>query len=479
MALFGRMLAAGFAGVGEGLGEAAKAQDERIAEERARRDKLMQQALIFAKNDKDKYDVAKENKKNLVSAIDSRLSQYSDKFGSDKERLAAAAEIAKNYTTIDAANNYLNILDDNYARNSDSINFAFTSKMDPKQLEQMSLDTVSGSLVSSTLRPKQWSTYYSPTEYQTDSLLFRGDKTPASLRQQAEEAQKLGEAAGLTERYDESVAAPSVGLPKLTPKVRIESFQNQVFRSAGELQDAIKKGASPERIKELTAASEFAKKQYYDNITAEALAREKAEAASIGATPTFVSGMIQKSGEKEGVYQTYLTSPQMQKLFSIQERTMDPSPDVSFAAKQETAYQLYSSATRVAGGKLSEKDFNKIAMGATGVMDKNRMETAYSNRLGIDGDYTALMDYLKGIDRGSEEYTLFQNNPNLGAHKQVIDYFNMKGAKERISPKDVTKTSKAFAAIMSRGYFVPNRLIGSNNFNIMFQQQFGVAPTYQ
>ena len=478
MALFGRMLAAGFAGVGEGLAAGAKAQDERIAEERARRDKLMQQALIFAKNDKDKYDAAKENKRNLVSAIDARLAQYSDKFGSEQERLAASANIAKSYTTVEAANQYLNTLDENYSRNSDSVNFAFTSKMDPKQLEKLSLDTVSGALVPSYLRPKQWDTYYSPTEYQSDSL-FAPSGTPASLRKQAEEGRKLGEAAGLTERYDDGAALPSVGLPKLSPKVRIESFQNQMYRATGELNDAIKKGASPERIQELKVASEFAKKQYYDNITAEALAREKADTAGIGATPTFVSGMIQKSGEKEGVYQTYLTSPQMQKLFSIQERNMVPSPDVSFAAKQETAYQLYSSATRVAKGKLSEKDFNKIAMGATGVMDKNRMETAYSNRLGIDGDYTALMGYLKGIDKDSEEYSMFQNNPNLSAHKQIIDYFNMQSAKEQISPKDVTQTSKAFATIMSRGYFVPNRLIGTNNFNNMFQQQFGVTPTYQ
>jgi hypothetical protein len=478
MALFGRMLAAGFAGIGEGLAAGAKAQDERIAEERARRDKLMQQALIFAKNDKDKYDAAKENKRNLVSAIDARLAQYSDKFGSEQERLAASANIAKSYTTVEAANQYLNTLDENYARNSDSVNFEFTSKMDPKQLERMSLDTVSGALVPSYLRPKQWDTYYSPTDYQSDSI-FAPSGTPASLRKQAEEGRKLGEAAGLTERYDEGAALPSVGLPKLTPKVRIESFQNQMFRSAGELQDAIKKGASPERIKELTAASEFAKKQYYDNITAEALAREKAEGVSMGATTTYIGTTIKAAGEKTGTYQTYITSPQMQKLFSIQDRNMDPSADVSFAAKQETAYQLAASARRIAGGKLSQKDENKILMGASNVLNKERLDEAYSNRLGIDGDYTALMDYLKGIDRGSEEYTMFQNNPNLVAHKYIIDYFNMKGANKQISQKYVTKTKKAFGAIMSRGYFVPDRLIDSNNFNNMFQQEFGIAPTYQ
>lgn len=477
MALFGRMLAAGFAGVGEGLGEAAKAQDERIAEERARRDKLMQQALIFAKNDKDKYDVAKENKKNLVSAIDSRLSQYSDKFGSDKERLAAAAEIAKKYTTMDAANNYLNLLDDNYARNSDSINFAFTSKMDPKQLEQMSLDTVSGSLVSSTLRPKQWSTYYNPAEYQTDSLLFRGNKTPASLTQQAEQAQKLGEAAGLTERYDDSVAAPSVGLPKLTPKVPTETFENRMYRLQSQLDQAIRRKAPKSEIDSLTAETAAARQRHLDLVAAESVARNKGT-SGLGITPAFINSVIDQAGKKEGTYQTYLTSPKMQRLFSIQDRTMEPSDDVAFSAQQETAYQLYLSAKKAAGEDITEKDLNKIAMGAQNVMSKDRLELSERFRLdnvtnGKAGDYTPLMNYLKSIDKGSKQYGKLSK-----PHMAIVDFFNAQKNKQEMTRENVIDATYAFGTILSVGYFVPDRILKSNNFNIAFTEIFGIPPQY-
>lgn len=445
MALLGQIFAQSFAGIGQGLAQAGKEQDARIAEERKRRDELLQRAQIFAQKDKDKYDAAKENNRERVALIDSRLAQYSGMFGSDQERLAAAANIAKRYTNIKAAETYLDSLDENYANSRDTVSFEFASNIDKKALENLSLERVAGQLVPEYMRPKSFETYYSPTEYQTDSLLFRGMKTPKSLQKQGEEAAQIGRAMGLDEDYGKLGTTPEVGLPTLRPKLPDTSLEKIMNTALSKLKEVEKSGGD---VKAATIEYKKAEEEYLDFYARKAAA-SSTDKNTLGYTPAFINTKV-SDGQKNPYY-TFAQDPALLEIYSITDvKLQDSAPAaVKSAAGKETAYQLAARAIQQ-GSSITGKDAMKVYAGSTGTITEAEIGEALRVRGNRSMSLSQTVQALKRVDMTDESFS------DLSVEYQALA--------RALQTNNVEDGRVALNKVARIGFFVPKDFRNSTNF---------------
>lgn len=431
----GLTLAKAFEGAALGALGSARKRDEEIKEKTKDNDALFQRALVYAEKDRDKYNAAKESARKRFDLASAELSTM---IGDSDERRAVAANMAKQFSDTESLKQAL----DNYSINIKQGDTPFEgldfANVNMEAFKNMSDTDVAAALVSPSLLPKGVDSYYKPSAFGDNSILFGGSGQPQALKEQEEQHAILAKASGLNITTPEG-EIPVVSLPVPVPLLSIVNSTEALSKARARL-DRVKndpdKYGGDEGIEKAERQLKIAQSRYEADKAAGRSNNNKTGKMSY--TIDNMDAQVRRNVKGAVEFFAYENSD-TKKLMGIGGELA--SPITKNIAERETIFRIY-----VSGQNQEDVDDRKRTLGWAKHLRGVKLDALETARR-IRGDsVTNLTEFLDGVrnnlktDKDSDEYKSL-----LPAQKDLINKLN--------SEKE-TKVAKAAFANSLHAYLV-------------------------
>lgn len=469
MVSFGRIGLAIAGGLAEGASEVIDENQKKAEKEIERRDRLFQQAMRYADEDKTKYEKARADKSEMLSLAleDVRSMGLAD---DSQTQMVLAANMVKEAGSKEALTKRLEKIREGFAVNPEMVRGGYTpltSNLDKETLKNVTFDTLTEQLVPSYQRAKGLGSYYQPSPYEGRGL-FK-DVGRKDIARQEEQFKQTAEAFGLGKRAIGEL--PSMGaLPSADMDIPEVRTAKQLFAMASAFEAA---GRTEEAEKYYTRAETLAKKEQ------EATAKpDKAR------TPVSVREYMGQFREaKSNPRAFHASDAKMTHVLGLEAAADKKGVGVEVAAASENQ-AVYQALVRA----RTMEDVNTINLlqnidfAATNLKDPSKNETfktAFNYRNGTAQPLNEYLNSLKSIDIKSEEY---QNLPIEVKHLSTVlkAYDNTllqqpKNEQDRKFKQNRLSNIKKnmLDPLLRKGYFVPESAIRSYNINVVLKDVLG------
>lgn len=444
----GLTLAKAFEGAALGTLGAAKERDKRVKEETDKRDILFQKALAYAEKDKDKYDAAKESARKRFDLANAELSTM---IGDSNERRVVAANMAKQFSDTGSLQKALNNYSINIKQGDTPFEGLDFANVNMEAFKNMSDTDVAAALVSPSLLPKGVDSYYKPSAFKDESILFGGLGQPQSLKAQQEQYASLAKASGLNiTAVDGEI--PVVSLADPVPLLSIEN-STQALSKARARYDRVKnnpdKYGGDEGIKEAEKKLRIAESRY-----AADKAAGRSDNNKTGKMAYTIGNMneLVKRNETGAVEFFAYENSDTKKLMGIGGNVAGTI--TKKIAERETIFRIY-----VSGQNQEDADDRKRTLGWATKLRGVKLDVLETARSIRGNSITNLTEFLDGVrnnlktDKDSDEYKSL-----LPAQKDLINKLN--------SEKEPKVSKAAFAnslhAYLVDGFFFDPKTLRAN-----------------
>jgi len=308
--------------------------------------------------------------------------------------------------------------------------------------KNMSDTDVAAALVSPSLIPKGVDSYYKPSAFPDDSILFGGSGQPQSLKAQQEQYASLAKASGLNITAPEgeipvvSLAAP---VPLLSIENSTEALSKARVRYDRVINDPDKYGGD-EGIKEAERKLRIAKSRYAADKAAGRINNNKTGKMSY--TIDNMDAQVKRNVKGSFEFFKY-ENVGIQKLMGIGGKVA--APTTQKIAERETIFRIY-----VSGQNQEDANDRKRTFGWATNLRGVKLDALENARSIRGNNITNLTEFLDGVrnnlktDKDSDEYKSL-----LPAQKDLINKLN--------SEKETNVAKAAFAnslhAYLVDGFF--------------------------
>jgi len=437
----GLTLAKAFEGAAVGALGAARKRDEEIKENVDKNDILFQKALVYAEKDRDKYNAAKESARKRFDLANAELSTM---IGDSNERRAVAANMAKQFSDTGSLQKALDNYSDNIKQGDTPFEGLDFANVNMEAFKNMSDTDVAAALVSPSLLPKGVDSYYKPSAFKDESILFGGSGQPQALKAQEEQNASLAKASGLNITASAG-EIPVVSLPAPSVPYRSIGFDKRLFEAVAKLKRA-EKGTDKEAIARATEEYNIAYEELeeYKRRTSTKTGGQ----ASLKYTSSFISTELRKAGDEPSF--TYRFDPMMRKYFTIiKDTNSGDDPQIKSMTQKEAAYRFY-----IKGLSGNQSDTLIATMGVTDYLDATTISNAVRIRGGSRKSFTEMVEGIKSegkiIAKNSDAY-----NNLLPSQKGLVDAYY--SSDDRKAAANVF--TERLADILVQGYFVPENTL--------------------
>lgn len=444
----GLTLAKAFEGAAVGTLGAAKERDKRVKEETDKRDILFQKALAYAEKDRDKYDAAKESARKRFDLANAELSTM---IGDSDERRAVAANMAKQFSDTGSLKEALNNYSANIGQGDTPFEGLDFANVNMEAFKNMSDTDVAAALVSPSLLPKGVDSYYKPSAFKDESILFGGLGQPQSLKAQQEQYASLAKASGLNITAPEG-EIPVVSLPAPVPLLSIENSTQALSKARARYDRVIDnpdKYGGDEGIKEAERQLRIAQSRYEADKAAGRINNNKTGKMSY--TIDNMDAQVKRNVKGSFEFFKY-ENVGIQKLLGIGGTVAGPTTEK--IAKKETIYRIY-----VSGQNQEDANDRKRTLGWATDLRGVKLDALETARRIRGNSVTNLTEFLDGVrnnlktDKDSDEYKSL-----LPAQKDLINKLNSK--------KETNVAKAAFAnslyAYLVDGFFFDPKTLRDN-----------------
>ena len=446
----GLTLAKAFEGAALGALGSARKRDEEIKEKTKDNNALFQRALVYAEKDRDKYDAAVLSSRERLNLADAELGTM---IPNSNERRLVAANMAKKYTDKTSLQTALKKYQE--SNKNDGVNVfkgLDLSSVDIKAFEGISSEDLAKALVPTNLLPKGVDSYYKPSAFPDDSILFGGLGQPQALKAQEEQYASLADASGLniTASDDE---IPVVSLPVAKQPLKVETYANRVERAQATLDAFKKEDVGSEEYRAAEADLEKKVKEY----RAFKLAGSTSSGGSGGSiygsnVQSSINGII-SAAEKPRTFYSY--SPATLDYYNMNDVSDSYSAAAITSAKKEGSFDYYFSIEDGVDAKSKARE--RLAADRVAGLTEGELNTALRIR---GGSRRATLDSVLGntisIKQGTSEFD------SLPKEQRGLIISLNKGNEEGIN--------RSLSDILSSGFFLTinrdvNGLIIDENYN--------------
>ena len=446
----GLTLAKAFEGAAVGALGAAKERDEEVKEAVNKNDALFQQARQYAEKDKAKYDSAVLSSRDRINLADAELGTM---IADSSERRLVAANMAKKYTDKTSLQKALTQYQE--SNKKDGVNVfegMDLSAVDIESFKGISSEDLAKALVSPSLIPKGFDSYYKPSAFKDESILFGGLGQPQALKAQEEQYASLADASGLNITAFKG-EIPVVSLPVAKQPLKIETYANRVERAQAELDAFKKEDVGSEKY--LAAEADLEKK--VKEFRAFKLAGSTSSGGSGGSiygsnVQSSINGII-SAAEKPRTFYSY--SPATLDYYNMNDVSDSYSAAAITSAKKEGSFDYYFSIEDGVDAKSKARE--RLAADRVAGLTEGELNTALRIR---GGSRRATLDSVLGntisIKQGTSEFD------SLPKEQRGLIISLNKGNEEGIN--------RSLSDILSSGFFLTinrdvNGLIIDENYN--------------
>lgn len=455
MVSFGRIGLAIAGGLAEGASEVIDENQKKAEKEIERRDRLFQQAMRYADEDKTKYEKARADKSEMLSLAleDVRSMGLAD---DSQTQMVLAANMVKEAGSKEALTKRLEKIREDFAVSPDVVRGGYTpltSNLDKETLKNVTFDTLTEQLVPSYQRAKGLGSYYQPSPYKGRGL-FK-DVGREDIARQEEQFKQTAEAFGLGKRAIGEL--PSMGaLPSADMDIPEVRTAKQLFAMASAFKAA--------------GRTEEAEKY---NARAQALAKIEQEA-----TAKEPKGRIPQS--PEAYRRTFESASSDPKTWQVRDRSMQivlgltqAQRDATPAAKESTFYQsVYQEVVnaQTMSGLNKEDTLNNIrlASGRGGnILDDPKITTAIAYRAGTAQPLNEYLNSLKDINTKSQDFKALPEDVQI-----LAGYLQSQNIEQKIKNKP-SFFKKLLNPLLKNGYFVTESSLREYNPLVVYRSAFG------
>ena len=444
----GLTLAKAFEGAALGALGSARKRDEEIKEKTKDNNALFQRALVYAEKDRDKYDAAVLSSRERLNLADAELGTM---IPNSNERRLVAANMAKKYTDKTSLQEALKRYQGSFTKDNVNVFEGMDlSAVDIESFKGISSEDLAKALVSPSLIPKGFDSYYKPSAFKDESILFGGLGQPQALKAQQEQYASLADASGLN---IEAVKGeiPVVSLPVAKQPLRIENYKDRVFR-ARTILDTITEVDSDEYRK----AKANLKKAMEEHMIFEASGRAPTSGGSILGLSVAgsSSGISQRAKDPRTVFSS---SPAVIEYYSMQKAQSEYSLQAITTAKKEMAFKYYANIKPGFDDKSkSRQEFVAYDVGIERASKNGSSPSGLDKALSIrGGDPSTTLDSVLGniinIKQDSEAFTKLPM-----AQKVLISAIEAGKVATTAKAKDKAENdiNDALVNILSNGFFL-------------------------
>ena len=446
----GLTLAKAFEGAAVGALGAAKERDKKIERQTAKNEILFQQARQYAEKDKDKYDLAVLSSRDRLNLADAELGTM---IADSHERRLVAANMAKKYTDKTSLQKALTRYQE--SNKNDGVNVfegMDLSAVDIESFKGISSEDLAKALVSPSLLPKGFDSYYKPSAFKDESILFGGLGQPQALKAQEEQYASLADASGLniTASDDE---IPVVSLPVAKQPLKIETYANRVERAQATLDAFKKEDVGSEEYRAAEADLEKKVKEFRAFKLAGATSSGGSGGSIYGSNvQSSINGII-SAAEKPRTFYSY--SPATLDYYNMNDVSDSYSAAAITSAKKEGSFGYYFSIQDGVDAKSKARE--RLAADRVAGLTEGELNTALRIR---GGSRRATLDSVLGntisIKQGTSEFD------SLPKEQRGLIISLNKGDEEGIN--------RSLSDILSSGFFLTinrdvNGLIIDENYN--------------
>ena len=446
----GLTLAKAFEGAAVGALGAAKERDKKIERQTAKNEILFQQARQYAEKDKDKYDLAVLSSRDRLNLADAELGTM---IADSHERRLVAANMAKKYTDKPSLQKALTRYQE--SNKNDGVNVfegMDLSAVDIESFKGISSEDLAKALVSPSLLPKGFDSYYKPSAFKDESILFGGLGQPQALKAQEEQYASLADASGLniTASDDE---IPVVSLPVAKQPLKIETYANRVERAQATLDAFKKEDVGSEEYRAAEADLEKKVKEFRAFKLAGATSSGGSGGSIYGSNvQSSINGII-SAAEKPRTFYSY--SPATLDYYNMNDVSDSYSAAAITSAKKEGSFGYYFSIQDGVDAKSKARE--RLAADRVAGLTEGELNTALRIR---GGSRRATLDSVLGntisIKQGTSEFD------SLPKEQRGLIISLNKGDEEGIN--------RSLSDILSSGFFLTinrdvNGLIIDENYN--------------
>ena len=444
----GLTLAKAFEGAAVGALGAAKGRDKEIKEAVAKNDALFQQARQYAEEDKAKYDSAVLSSRDRINLADAELGTM---IADPSKRRLVAANMAKKYTDKTSLQKALTQYQE--SNKKDGVNVfegMDLSAVDIESFKGISSEDLAKALVSPSLLPKGFDSYYKPSAFKDESILFGGLGQPQALKAQEEQYASLADASGLNiTASDDKI--PVVSLPVAKQPLKIENYKERVFR-AQTILDEITEVDSDEYRK----AKANLKKATEAHMIFEASGRAPTSGGSILGLSVAgtLSGISERAKDPRTVFSS---SPAVIGYYSMENAQSEYSLQAITTAKKEMAFKYYANIKPGFDKRSkSRQEFVAYEVGIERASEDGSSPSGLDKALSIrGGDPSTTLDSVLGniinIKQDSEAFTKLPM-----AQKVLISAIEAGKVATTAKAKDKAENdiNDALVNILSNGFFL-------------------------
>ena len=444
----GLTLAKAFEGAAVGTLGAAKERDKRVKEETDKRDILFQKALAYAEKDRDKYDAAVLSSRERLNLANAELGTM---IADSNERRLVAASMAKKYTDKTSLQEALKRYQGSFTKDNVNVFEGLDlSTVDIESFKDISSEDLAKALVPTSLLPKGIESYYKPSAFKDESILFGGLGQPQALKAQQEQYASLAEASGLNITAPEG-EIPVVSLPAPKQPLNIENYKQRVFR-AQTILDNITDVDSDEYRK----AKANLKKATEAHMIFEASGRAPTSGGSILGLSVAgtLSGISERAKDPRTVFSS---SPAVIGYYSMENAQSEYSLQAITTAKKEMAFKYYANIKPGFDDKSkSRQEFVAYEVGIERAPENGSRPSGLDKALSIrGGDPSTTLDSVLGniinIKQDSEAFTKLPM-----AQKALISAIKAGKVAQTPEAKDKAENNinAALVNILSNGFFL-------------------------
>jgi len=441
----GLTLAKAFEGAAVGTLGAAKERDKRVKEETDKRDILFQKALAYAEKDRDKYDAAVLSSRERLNLADAELGTM---IADPNERRLVAASMAKKYTDKTSLQEALKRYQGSFTKDNVNVFEGLDlSTVDIESFKDISSEDLAKALVPTSLLPKGIESYYKPSAFKDESILFGGLGQPQALKAQQEQYASLAEASGLNiQAVDGKI--PVVSLPDPKQPLKIETYANRVERARATLDAFKKEDVGSEEYR----AAEADLKKKIEEYSAFKQAGSTSSGGSGGSiygstVPSSING-IRIAAEKPRTFYSY--SPATLDYYNMNDPSNLYLATAITSAKKEGSFDYYFSIEDGVDAKSKAREL--LAADRVAGLTKVELNTALEIR---GGNRRATLDSVLGniinIKQDSDTFTKLPM-----AQKALISAIKAGKEAQTSEAKDKAENdiNVALVNILSNGFFL-------------------------
>ena len=446
----GLTLAKAFEGAALGALGSARKRDEEIKEKTKDNNALFQRALVYAEKDRDKYDAAVLSSRERLNLADAELGTM---IPNSNERRLVAANMAKKYTDKTSLQEALKRYQGSFTKDNVNVFEGMDlSAVDIESFKGISSEDLAKALVSPSLIPKGFDSYYKPSAFKDESILFGGLGQPQALKAQEEQYASLADASGLniTASDDE---IPVVSLPVAKQPLKVETYANRVERAQATLDAFKKEDVGSEEYRAAEADLEKKVKEYRAFKLAGATSSGGSGGSIYGSNvQSSINGII-SAAEKPRTFYSY--SPATLDYYNMNDVSDSYSAAAITSAKKEGSFDYYFSIEDGVDAKSKARE--RLAADRVAGLTEGELNTALRIR---GGSRRATLDSVLGntisIKQGTSEFD------SLPKEQRGLIISLNKGNEEGIN--------RSLSDILSSGFFLTinrdvNGLIIDENYN--------------